>query len=1131
MSDYVTGFITKDGIKKYDYRALANLPESGTDITNTVISPNADYAEVGEWADGNPSREDRLGYFVAIAEVGDNTTKIRKATSTDDVRGVSVYNPAFSGNASKDKYGEDGELLPQYNYIGIMGIVKIIDNGRCSVDGRCMPADDGTAIASTNNMGYAVLERVDSKHVLIAVEPGADMIQRVKTDVEKIEEQLENGGGSGEDGATFTPSVSDEGVISWTNDKGLDNPDPVNIKGEDGVGIASLEKTSTSGLVDTYTITYTDGTVYTFTVTNGQDAEDLSEEITEQDSLIEQIKAAMLDKATVVGILKVEKTLSVGLVDTYTITFTDESTTTFTVTNGIDGIDGVNGKSAYEYAKEGGYTGTEAEFGEKLADTGILGTWTFIDNPNLDTLPDQSTEINFISNGEEFNGIWRHSIGSDSWGIYGMTYLRGNGSYYTAYAYNPEGSYGIEHGWNPVYDCKTITITKAPSDPYIVVWIKENAVKGVSQTQTDARLKTKSKRLVDAINELNDQFAEGGADGVGISKIEKTSTEGLVDTYTITLTDGSTATFTVTNGVEGKDGKSAYEIAVINGFEGTEQEWLGSLVGADGEKGEPGEPGADGEKGEKGEKGDGLEIVTTTGTGAAYEATVRGITELKAGVSFIMIPHTGSQDTTPKLNVNGLGFKEIRRGRSTYSKHADSGYTPQWLSASYPCFVMYNGNFWIVTNLLKPSALDLDGIVPVAKGGVPSTNADNAGKVLTTNASGTPEWQEPSGGNIDLSDYQTKNDESLETADKTVVGAINEVNRKTVDKIYSIDTWYGDMEEVSDDGNGISWANYFALMDDNTNVLSSGSVTFKIPIVAGENVDFSYDEENNAIAINATSGDTIIDKTDSIDFWYGDKRQVGTDGSDGITWNETSAFLDGDENELKVFTSSHRVPISAGENVTFSYDGESNTIKINATGSEIDTSDLATVDKITHFDFNSGGTSYVEPTAKGIFWENDETEIEIDGGEDYYYSSSSSNCVPIVAGDNIAFEVDEEKKVVKINATSGGFGNIEYIDMYYGDKSSVHYDTDAPEVGITWSEEFAFLDGGDNEIKTASSINRIPIMAGDNVTFTVDEGEQIIKINANELPSYDSTNEGQFLRIVGGTPAWSAIPNAEEVAF
>lgn len=43
-----------------------------------------------------------------------------------------------------------------------------------------------------------------------------------------------NIGGKGEDGATFIPSVSTDGVISWTNDKDLPNPDPVNIKGNPG---------------------------------------------------------------------------------------------------------------------------------------------------------------------------------------------------------------------------------------------------------------------------------------------------------------------------------------------------------------------------------------------------------------------------------------------------------------------------------------------------------------------------------------------------------------------------------------------------------------------------------------------------------------------------------------------------------------------------------------------------------------------------------------------------------------------------------------------------------------------------------------------------------------------------------
>lgn len=54
-------------------------------------------------------------------------------------------------------------------------------------------------------------------------------------------------------------------------------------------------------------------------------------------------------------------------------------------------------------------------------------------------------------------------------------------------------------------------------------------------------------------------------------------------------------------GEAGEDGKSAYEIAVENGFEGTEEEWLASLKGQDGEDGKDG---AAGEKGDKGDKGD-----------------------------------------------------------------------------------------------------------------------------------------------------------------------------------------------------------------------------------------------------------------------------------------------------------------------------------------------------------------------------------------------------------------------------------------------------------------------------------------------------------------------------------------------
>ena len=56
-------------------------------------------------------------------------------------------------------------------------------------------------------------------------------------------------------------------------------------------------------------------------------------------------------------------------------------------------------------------------------------------------------------------------------------------------------------------------------------------------------------------------------------------------------------------GDKGDTGKSAYEIAVDNGFQGSEIQWIESLKGKNGEKGDTGEKGLQGIKGDKGEKG------------------------------------------------------------------------------------------------------------------------------------------------------------------------------------------------------------------------------------------------------------------------------------------------------------------------------------------------------------------------------------------------------------------------------------------------------------------------------------------------------------------------------------------------
>ena len=77
---------------------------------------------------------------------------------------------------------------------------------------------------------------------------------------------------------------------------------------------------------------------------------------------------------------------------------------------------------------------------------------------------------------------------------------------------------------------------------------------------------------------------------------------------------------------KGKDGKSAYEIAVENGFVGTEIEWLESLKGADGKNGIDGKNGADGTPGQDGIDGqngaDGQDGVNGSDGKSAYEIAV-----------------------------------------------------------------------------------------------------------------------------------------------------------------------------------------------------------------------------------------------------------------------------------------------------------------------------------------------------------------------------------------------------------------------------------------------------------------------------------------------------------------------------
>lgn len=154
-------------------------------------------------------------------------------------------------------------------------------------------------IKQKNGLKFKLLDAIDIETTFLDGEGNTRDLEDVLKDLfEKIREGL--GGGSGSDG-------------------------------KDGIGIESIAKTSTSGLVDTYTITLTDGNTTTFTVTNGRDGVNGADGTNGKDGV------DGTNGADGVGIEDIVKTSTDGLVDTYTITLSNGTEKTFTVTNGTGG--------------------------------------------------------------------------------------------------------------------------------------------------------------------------------------------------------------------------------------------------------------------------------------------------------------------------------------------------------------------------------------------------------------------------------------------------------------------------------------------------------------------------------------------------------------------------------------------------------------------------------------------------------------------------------------------------------------------------------------------------------------------------------------------------------------------------
>ena len=138
------------------------------------------------------------------------------------------------------------ELDPAYADL----IVRVCMNGQFAtvVDGQCFAPPLQEGMCRLGVYGYAVedgqlVQRISPEPCVFYVRPGSYDPAAVEADAPdpteleayyaKVQALIADIG-HGLNGTTYTPSVSADGVISWTNDGEKDNPEPVNIKGPKG---------------------------------------------------------------------------------------------------------------------------------------------------------------------------------------------------------------------------------------------------------------------------------------------------------------------------------------------------------------------------------------------------------------------------------------------------------------------------------------------------------------------------------------------------------------------------------------------------------------------------------------------------------------------------------------------------------------------------------------------------------------------------------------------------------------------------------------------------------------------------------------------------------------------------------
>lgn len=190
------------------------------------------------------------------------------------------------------------------------------------------------------------------------------------------------------------------------------------------------------------------------------------------------------------------------------------------------------------------------------SDAGRLEEWTGVEWRNVSsdisavTLKGTDTEVNILAKvGMVAEDLWIASDTLDGWVYDGLVWIN------IGSLQGPQGVQGIQ-------GIQGIQGTQGDTGPQGIQG--ETGLQGIDGKSAytvaveGGFVGTEAQWLLNLVGDT-------GATGNGIASIVKTGTVGLVDTYTVTMTSGATATFTVTNGLDGVDGLDVDHIAQTSG--------------------------------------------------------------------------------------------------------------------------------------------------------------------------------------------------------------------------------------------------------------------------------------------------------------------------------------------------------------------------------------------------------------------------------------------------------------------------------------------------------------------------------------------------------------------------------------